>query len=160
MCPCGSNIEYEKCCAPFLAGKSFPDTAEALMRARYTAFVKGDIDFIYDTRHPRSENKFNRASVTHWSKDSKWHGLKIIKTKDGKSNDQDGTVEFTAQYTLDGEKQVHNETALFKKEDNRWYFIDGNFIKPETFHRKTEKIGRNDLCPCGSGKKYKKCCGK
>ncbi|MBQ3063256.1 MAG: preprotein translocase subunit SecA [Clostridia bacterium] len=25
--------------------------------------------------------------------------------------------------------------------------------------RKAEKIGRNDLCPCGSGKKYKKCCG-
>jgi len=23
-----------------------------------------------------------------------------------------------------------------------------------------EKVGRNDLCPCGSGKKYKKCCGK
>jgi len=25
---------------------------------------------------------------------------------------------------------------------------------------KPKKIGRNDPCPCGSGKKYKKCCGK
>ena len=29
-----------------------------------------------------------------------------------------------------------------------------------TFHREAPKVGRNDLCPCGSGKKYKKCCGK
>ncbi len=29
-----------------------------------------------------------------------------------------------------------------------------------TFHRTAPKIGRNDNCPCGSGKKYKKCCGK
>ncbi len=28
-----------------------------------------------------------------------------------------------------------------------------------TFHREHPKVGRNDLCPCGSGKKYKKCCG-
>ncbi len=31
-------------------------------------------------------------------------------------------------------------------------------ISPIT--RKQEKVGRNDLCPCGSQKKYKKCCGK
>ena len=31
--------------------------------------------------------------------------------------------------------------------------------KPETFKRSGQKIGRNDPCPCGSGKKYKKCCG-
>lgn len=32
--------------------------------------------------------------------------------------------------------------------------------KDETFHRDAPKVGRNDVCPCGSGKKYKKCCGK
>lgn len=30
---------------------------------------------------------------------------------------------------------------------------------PATVRRKNEKVGRNDPCPCGSGKKYKKCCG-
>ena len=29
-----------------------------------------------------------------------------------------------------------------------------------TYRRETKKIGRNDPCPCGSGKKYKKCCGR
>ena len=31
--------------------------------------------------------------------------------------------------------------------------------RPRTFHRDQPKVGRNDPCPCGSGKKYKKCCG-
>lgn len=31
---------------------------------------------------------------------------------------------------------------------------------PSTYHREMPKIGRNDPCPCGSGKKYKNCCGK
>jgi preprotein translocase subunit SecA len=33
-------------------------------------------------------------------------------------------------------------------------------LKPETVRREGKKIGRNDPCPCGSGKKYKKCCGR
>jgi hypothetical protein len=32
--------------------------------------------------------------------------------------------------------------------------------KVETYRRKEQRIGRNDPCPCGSGKKYKKCCGR
>jgi preprotein translocase subunit SecA len=32
--------------------------------------------------------------------------------------------------------------------------------KVETFRREAPKVGRNDPCSCGSGKKYKKCCGK
>jgi preprotein translocase subunit SecA len=32
--------------------------------------------------------------------------------------------------------------------------------KPQTIRREGKKVGRNDPCPCGSGKKYKKCCGK
>ncbi len=37
---------------------------------------------------------------------------------------------------------------------------NGGDSKPKTVRRKSEKIGRNSPCPCGSGKKYKKCCGK
>ncbi|MDZ7263358.1 MAG: SEC-C metal-binding domain-containing protein [candidate division KSB1 bacterium] len=34
-----------------------------------------------------------------------------------------------------------------------------SFKKVETYRRTEPRIGRNDPCPCGSGKKYKKCCG-
>jgi uncharacterized protein YecA (UPF0149 family) len=32
--------------------------------------------------------------------------------------------------------------------------------KVETYRREEPRVGRNDPCPCGSGKKYKKCCGR
>ncbi len=35
----------------------------------------------------------------------------------------------------------------------------GETVKVETVRREDPKVGRNDPCPCGSGKKYKKCCG-
>jgi len=41
--------------------------------------------------------------------------------------------------------------------------LDGGRLFPEkveTFRREAPKVGRNDPCPCGSGRKYKKCCGK
>lgn len=36
----------------------------------------------------------------------------------------------------------------------------GDVIQVKTVRRESPKTGRNDPCPCGSGKKYKKCCGK
>ena len=43
--------------------------------------------------------------------------------------------------------------------DIYWYWQD-IINKPQTVRREGEKVGRNDPCPCGSGKKYKACCGK
>jgi len=39
--------------------------------------------------------------------------------------------------------------------------VNDNFMSSaEYLHQKEKKVGRNEPCPCGSGKKYKKCCGK
>ena len=46
LCPCGSGKKYGECCEPIIKGKSKALTAEALMRARYTSYVKQEIDFI------------------------------------------------------------------------------------------------------------------
>ncbi len=43
--------------------------------------------------------------------------------------------------------------------DIYWYW-QAIINKPQTVRREGEKVGRNDPCPCGSGKKYKACCGK
>ncbi len=49
---------------------------------------------------------------------------------------------------------------LPKKKKRAMQFSHGDSgDRPETVRRKGKKIGRNDPCPCGSGKKYKKCCG-
>lgn len=158
LCPCCSEKPYEECCGPFIEGAQPPQTALDLMRSRYTAFTLADIDYIEKTRHPQSDNDFDRTATTKWAKESKWIGFELINAEDGGVDDEGGSVEFIAKYATDGKKQDHHEVALFQKHENKWYFMDGDFVKAETVRRETPKVGRNEPCPCGSGKKYKKCC--
>jgi SEC-C motif-containing protein len=68
-------------------------------------------------------------------------------------------VEFIARYVEKGQTVNHHEIAQFRREEGFWYFYDGQAPKPRTIKRETPKVGRNAPCPCGSGKKFKKCCG-
>lgn len=156
-CPCGSTREYDACCGPLLARESKATTAEALMRSRYTAFTKGDVDYLEQTLRPDTRDDFDRESVSAWAKDSTWQGLEIRSTEAGGEADDKGVVEFVAHFSFQDKPQVHHETSVFSKDaDGTWYYVDGKMGPPP---RKVQKIGRNDPCTCGSGKKYKKCCG-
>jgi SEC-C motif-containing protein len=152
-CPCGSGKIYNDCCGLYITGKINAPTPEALMRSRYTAYVVHAIDYIIETC--LEGDKISRDSVITWSEKSKWLGLKIISVIGG---DEAGTVIFEAIYEQKGIKYTHHEIASFIKRDNRWYYSDGK-IEPQTVVRSGPKVGRNDLCFCGSGKKYKRCCG-
>jgi SEC-C motif-containing protein len=76
----------------------------------------------------------------------------------GGAEDASGEVEFIARYLENGLKREHHETALFRKEKGTWLFTEGAMVKPKPLV--SEKVGRNEPCPCASGAKYKKCCGK
>jgi SEC-C motif-containing protein len=76
----------------------------------------------------------------------------------GGPDDTEGVVEFEAQYELNGLKDTHREKARFKKTNGQWLYDEGE-VSPVTIVRAGPKIGRNEPCPCGSGKKYKHCCG-
>jgi SEC-C motif-containing protein len=170
-CPCGSNLPFENCCEPLITGKAFADTAERLMRSRYTAYVRSNIDYLEKTLAPESRADFDAESAKQWAKQAQWKGLKINSTELGTSKDKIGTVEFTATYQQGRQTLDHHEVSQFRKENERWYFVDGeshthkegeahhHHEKPQTVVREQPKIGRNDPCLCGSGKKYKKCCG-
>lgn len=172
-CPCGSVENFEKCCEPFLTGKALPETAEQLMRSRYTAFTCKDIDYLKKTLAPESRGDFDATSTKQWADNAKWKGLKILSTQKGTAEDKKGAVEFIATYQSGGEVLDHHETAQFRKsESGQWFFVEGDshthkegeghqhhHEKPQTVLRESPKIGRNDPCVCGSGKKYKKCCG-
>ncbi len=158
-CPCGSNKSFSECCEPFLNGTAAAPTAEALMRARYSAYATANIDFIERTVHRSGKAEFDRESARKWAEDSKWHGLEIIATAGGKEQDTEGSVEFIATYSQKDEEIKHHELASFRKEAGAWTFVDGKIVN-QPFRREQPKIGRNDVCYCGSGKKYKKCCGQ
>jgi SEC-C motif-containing protein len=155
-CPCGSGLGFEQCCAPLLAGA--PATSpEALMRSRYTAFVKGNADYLRDSLAPEALEGYEHSETETLIKEGRWQGLEV------RSSDEDtaqgtGQVEFVARYTVRNQPFVHHELASFRKLDGRWLYVDG-VMNPRPQQRVVAKVGRNDPCPCGSGKKYKKCCG-
>jgi len=158
-CPCGSGKKYNECCKPFLEEKVSAPTAEALMRSRYSAYVKNKIDYIAATHSEKTKDNLSIEETRKWAEESKWLGLQIVSTTKGSETDNTGIVEFIAQYEQNGTKYSHHEVSQFQKTDGKWYYKDGK-LRGTTNVRSEPKIGRNDPCPCGSGKKYKKCCGK
>jgi SEC-C motif-containing protein len=157
-CPCGKDLDFDACCKPLLDGTRENRTAEECMRSRYSAYVKGRIDYIVKTIHPKERSKFDKDKIREWSQGSEWKGLEILETEGGGETDEKGVVEFVAEYTTGGEDVRHHERAYFEKVKGTWYFKDGETPKKVPYVRETPKPGRNDPCPCGSGKKYKKCC--
>ncbi len=160
VCPCGSKKEYKECCEPVIKGKNPAKTAEALMRARYSSYAKHEIDFIVAScLNNDKDSEIDHEETRKWSEKSDWLGLSILRTEKGQENDTTGIVEFTATYSQKGLKEVHKEKANFEKKDGQWYYTYGT-ITPTTVVREGTKVGRNDPCPCASGKKYKQCCGR
>jgi len=155
QCPCGSDLDYATCCGRYHAGGAAP-TAEKLMRSRYAAYALGNLDYIEATCAGPAAMAFGRAEAEVLQLGTDWLGLEITRTSKGRERDSEGTVSFTARYRHKGEDAALTETSLFKRIDGRWHYCDR---LPDTAPQRAASVGRNDPCPCGSGKKFKKCCG-
>jgi SEC-C motif-containing protein len=130
------------------------------MRARYSAFAHEEMPYLLETLHPGQRNDYDEAGAAKWARESDWTGLEILKVSGDPATENTGSVEFKACYRRNNEKLEHHELAEFRKTNGIWYFYDGKMVAPGQFQRETPKVGRNDPCPCGSGKKFKKCCGR
>jgi SEC-C motif-containing protein len=159
-CPCSSGNDYAACCEPIITQKQKAKTAEQLMRSRYSAYALGHVDWIIESQSPDGRAFVDRTATEQWSTRAKWHKLEVVGVNDGGENDTEGFVDFKAYYTIGGEDITHHEVASFRKEDDTWYFVDGIEVKPRPFKRLEKKVGPNEPCTCGSGKKFKKCHGK
>jgi len=160
QCPCGSELEFDACCGPILEGERPAATAEALMRARYCAFVVPRVEFLTNSLHPAHRHDHDEEATRRWAEGSDWLGLEVVSTEAGGADDQEGVVEFIASYRDKEVVRRYHERSQFRREEGRWYFVDGKLVSPKTEVHQGPKVGRNDPCPCGSGKKYKKCCGR
>lgn len=147
-CPCNPNTTYPACCGRYHAGEP-ANNPQTLMRARYSAYVKGDIEFIIATSLPVQQTQLDTAAMTAWSQNSQWLGLEVL-TETLAPDLRHATVEFIAHWQDSQGQQQHQEKSLFIKPAERWYFYDPNV--PLTAER-------NAPCPCGSQRKFKKCCG-
>jgi SEC-C motif-containing protein len=156
-CPCGSELNLDGCCGPIIDGAPAP-TAEALLRSRYTAFVLGDIGYLADTLSADIRGDFDQVEAEITAGKAKWKGLEVRAITDGGVDDERGSIEFIARFRLNGRSRVHHELAEFSRQQGRWICVGGR-MDPKGPPRQMVKVGRNQPCPCGSGKKYKKCCG-
>ncbi len=118
-CPCGSGCPYAACCGPLHDGAP-AETAEALMRSRYTAYATGRTDHVFRTWHPHT-----RPDDVEPTPGLTWTGLEILGSTDGGPDDRTGTVEFRAHYrTAAGSGQLH-EVSRFERRAGRWVYVDG-----------------------------------
>jgi SEC-C motif domain protein len=159
-CVCGIGESTETHCLPIIKGTAKAATAQALMRARYAAYALGELDFLKTSLHPEQRGDYDEKATELWSKKATWHGLEIVETTDGGEGDATGIVEFKAHYEVNGLRNEHHERAEFQKQNGVWYFFDGTQVTHAPIRREGPRVGRNDPCSCGSGKKFKKCCGR
>lgn len=157
-CPCGSGKLYVDCCEPIIKGLEKAETAEALMRSRYSAYVKNEFEHVYNSYHPDTKKHFSIDAIKEQADEIRWVGLTVNEVEKGQSQDDDGYVTFSAQYQMNGQSHYINEKSHFVRVNGDWLYVNGETKFTST--ASSQKIGRNEPCPCGSGKKYKKCCGK
>lgn len=154
-CPCGSEL-YSECCQPLHLGQKKAETAEQLMRSRYSAFAKHEIDYIVKTTALGQQQALDVPAIAEWSKANQWLKLEVVQAKE-KLDKNHAQVEFKAHYldknhdakNVANAVQIHHEVSHFVKHENTWYFLD-----PTTDLQLTMK----QACLCGSGKKFKQCC--
>ncbi|MCF6324732.1 MAG: YchJ family protein [Gammaproteobacteria bacterium] len=146
-CPCDSGSQFMDCCGQYIKDEIIAPTAEKLMRSRYSAYTLNDRHYLSSTWHATTRPA--RLDLNQESQSS-WLGLKICNIRAGDATDSNGTVEFIARYQTEEVTKVIHEISYFVKEDERWFYVDGTLSQPT----------QNSPCPCGSGKKYKRCCGK
>lgn len=152
ICPCQSGQSYADCCQNYISGDAVPQTPEQLMRSRYTAYVLADIAYVERTTQPEMRPQYDFANLQTWAEESEWVGLKIHDTE---ISGDEGRVRFTARYRQKNNVINHSEDSKFVREEGQWFFVHGKDYTPPAVKA---AAGRNDPCPCGSGKKFKKCC--
>ncbi|WP_019021342.1 YchJ family protein [Thioalkalivibrio sp. ALE23] len=120
-CSCGSGHPRERCCGPRIDGSAPAETAEALMRSRYTAFTEHNEAYILATWDPQT-----RPASLELDPDRRWLGLNVRDTEAGGREDTTGVVEFVARARLHGQGMRLHERSRFRRIDGHWYYIDGD----------------------------------
>ena len=120
-CYCGNSFPFQDCCEPYIKGITNAPTAKKLMRSRYSAFATGAADYLVNTTHISKRRLHNKKDILDWSQANKWLKLEVLASTEN-------TVTFKAYYLDENLKaQVHYEHSTFKFENNRWFYVDGEY---------------------------------
>ena len=103
-CPCGSNLPFADCCEPAIKGARPAQTAEQLMRSRYSAYVTVDTDYIFETTHPDHRGDYDPKVTKDWAENSGWAGLRVVAIVAGTASDASTTMSRRCCTTAAGAK--------------------------------------------------------
>ncbi len=151
LCPCQSERIYTECCQPIIEQDEIARSPEDLMRSRYTAYYLKHIDYLYQTQAPETRTEHLYAEIEAFANAVQFINLSVLSSQI--MTEHQGQVEFIAKYIDHHDLITMRECSDFIKIDQLWYYTSGDVRFEKT------KINRNQLCVCGSGKKYKRCCG-
>lgn len=127
-CPCGSGAPYADCCEPFHRGLEPPDP-ERLVRARFSAFARGEHRFLFRTLHPdhddrgRSERAFVEALAKH-ARRARYRALRIV-DRDGPDADGVARVLFAVDVAVAGRDASFVELSSFARAEDGWRYVGG-----------------------------------
>ena len=156
-CDCCSNKAYAQCCEPYHLGTKLPDTPEALMRSRYSAYSLANIDYIQSTMRGKASLGFDTMTAKLWAERVIWIKLRVLSAT--QLSPTQGQVEFIASF-VDSKKLSHmHEISEFLFTEGRWFYVDGRKPDDSQTEKPQVSISRNTPCPCGSSKKWKNCHG-
>lgn len=125
LCPCGSQNTYSQCCGAIIEGRISAPTAERLMRSRYTAFTKADVDYLMKSWHSSTRPLSDKVDIKRWAKSVKWVKLEILQKEKGEEADNTGMVTFRALFMEGGKVDQIKEESIFEKENGEWVYVSG-----------------------------------
>lgn len=115
-CPCGTGKPFDRCCGLYLSGKAYPQSAEALMRSRYTAYVMGNLPYLRQTWHPDTCPELSAEDLS-----TEWTRLEVVRSKQGLKR---SVVEFRAWFRDGDSERALHEISLFKLFKKRWVYVE------------------------------------
>lgn len=124
-CFCGNNLTYNNCCELLHNGKKSAETAEELMRSRYSAFATANGNYLINSNASKTRDVTSIAETEKWAKSVKWIKLEIINTLNGEPGDTTGIVEFKAHYKYKIFKRSIHERSTFVIENDKWVYLNG-----------------------------------
>ena len=142
-CICGNEKTFDECCGSIINNQKKATTAEELMRSRYSAYVQGNGKYLVLSTKKENQYQDDIELIEEFSSHVDWLKLDVLHV-------EPNIVEFKAYYKESNTIKVLHEKSNFICENGTWFYVDGELYN--------SKVERNEVCPCGSGKKFKKCC--
>lgn len=144
LCPCGSSTSYESCCGVYHRGEREVPDAVALMRSRYAAYAKRDVEYIARTYHPdhpdtKRPPKAFRAAIRGAVEKYRYMGLSVL---DHAPPDAQGVarVLFLARVFRNGNDYSFVECSEFVRDEAGWRYLAGSPVEVKNLREPVESL--------------------